>query len=69
MKSVRFKIEYTDVPDVRMSYELEDEQVIKVLGIEYYNTKLLGLIPIYKMEQSEDTDISALDVFVKLSNL
>ncbi len=75
MKAVRFKKEYSDIPDVRLSYELFHDYFVvdydthsNCLRTHYY-TKLLGLVPTYKMEPSEDTDTPAIDVFVALSNI
>ncbi len=76
MKAVRFKKEYSDIPDVRLSYELVDDKLHYNWNEQYgpinephYNTKLLGLVPAYKMEQSEDTDTPAIDVFIALANM
>lgn len=73
MKAVRFKPEYSD-SNPRLSYELEDEKFWYGLSdnfgyISYYNTKLLGLVPAYKMEEADENDVPAVDVFVKLSNI
>lgn len=73
MKAVRFKIEYSD-SEPRLSYELENEKFWYGLSdnfgyISYYNTKLLGLVPAYKMEEADENDYPAVNAFVELSNL
>lgn len=73
--NVRFKKEYSD-SEPRMAYELvSDEKVYgfdeeQILWVKCYNTKLMGLIPAYKLEITNDpTDNPAINVFVKLSNI
>ncbi len=71
---MRFKKEYSDIPDVRLSYELVDDKFWygwneKYGYIPHYNTKLLGLIPSYKMEETDGTEVEAIDVFVALANM
>lgn len=67
--NVRFKLEYSG-SNPRMAYELVSDELVIVLGKEYLNTKLLGLVLEYKMEITNDpTDIPAIEPFVKLANM
>lgn len=77
MKAVRFKEKYAETTNGRLSYELVDDVFVREFAEmqqgnfvlrNHYNTKLLGLVPAYMMEEASDEDIPAIDVFVKLSN-
>lgn len=57
--NVRFRAEYSD----SNPYGLKQYE-------GFYNVKLLGLIPAYKMEITNDpTDIPAIEPFIKLANM
>lgn len=69
MKLVRFKKEYSD-SEPRLSYELvSDEPEFNDDWCPCWNTKLLGLIPIRKLEEADGSELPAIDVFVKLWTL
>jgi hypothetical protein len=68
---VRFKEKYCADINNRIAYELQlDETGFNNAMTPCYNTKLLGLIPIRQMEiTTDENDIEAIDVWVKLSLL
>ncbi len=79
MKKVRFKKQYAgDFKGDRISYELvDDELVMQVFQHSvfddfhlepHYNTKLLGLVPAYMLEEADGNEVPVIDVIVKLSN-
>lgn len=75
---VRFKPEYSADLNNRLSYELVSDEpecfyLDKPYGVreyeEFYNVKLLGWIPSYKMEITTDTtDTPAIEIFIQLAN-
>jgi hypothetical protein len=66
---VRFRKEYAETTNGRLSYELVSDELVVDRFVRYYNTKFLGFIPAYKMEPSEDTDTPAIEIFIKLSTM
>lgn len=70
--NVRFREPYSD-SNPRMSYELVEGHFYDYNmeeKIRYYNTKLIGLVPTYKMEITTDpTDIPATVVFEALDKM
>lgn len=69
---VRFKKQYAETTNGRLSYELIDDELVFDFNeksqqwYDHYNTKLLGLVPAYMMEEADGSEVEAIDVFVKL---
>lgn len=74
MKKVRFKKEYCADKGNRISYELVSDEIVDYCDEggdwdECYNLKLLGHIPITKLEEADGTEEEGIDLFVRLSNM
>lgn len=73
MTLVRFIKAYSPDWNFNISYELVDDELYfdfsEGVNEVCYNTKLLGLVPIRKLEEADEMDVHALDIIIKLSNL
>lgn len=67
---VRFRSAYCADADYRIAYELVSNEIVYNEDCEQcFDLKLMGFVPIRKLEDTDGTEIDAIDVYIKLTNL